>query len=234
MNRSRRPPPAATWQTPDALLARRDFLRACAALAATWAGCGALSANTRLAADLADEPHPDRLQPIMNGLLCALLPFEVTGFPLRPHAVSQRLLEMFALYDDADFAGLRRGLIVFDDAELFPERLALLVDTEQEQLADGERLAQPALDAAIEEAFARDARAFAGFRAQCKDERFTHMALADQRAFLLLWSRSAFSMRRRFYRSAKVLAMLAAYSLPAMWREIGYDGPLLGQGTPQP
>jgi hypothetical protein len=227
MNIPPRFPNAARAFDAPAELARRDFLGACVALAAALAGCRTLAANTRLAADVVDEPSPDRVQPIMDALLCALLPFEDARFPLRLHAVSTRLLEMFPLHDDPELAGLRRGLVVFDDAQLFPERLALVVDAEHEQLADGERLPQAAMAAAIETAFARDAAAFQRFGAQREVVAFAAMPLASQRAYLRLWSGSAFALRRRFYRSAKSIAMLAAYSLQPLWREIGYDGPLL-------
>jgi hypothetical protein len=35
------------------------------------------------------------------------------------------------------------------------------------------------------------------------------------------------SAKRRFYRSAKVLVMISAYSMTPSWKAIGYDGPLL-------
>jgi hypothetical protein len=141
--------------------------------------------------------------------------------------VAARLLEMFPVHDDPDLAGLRRGLVVFDDAALFPERLSLLVDAEHEFLAAGERTSEPAIDRAIEAAFARDAEAFARVRLHAATDGFAHMRLVDQRAYLKLWSGSAFVLRRRFYRSAKSVVMFAAYSLPELWQAIGYDGPLL-------
>jgi hypothetical protein len=227
----RSPRARAELHAPDALLARREFLRACLALgAALSAGCRTLAANTRLAADVVDAPHEDRVQPVIDALVCALLPFEDTGFPVRPHAVAQRLLEMFPVHDDPELAGLRRGLVVFDDAALFPERLSLLVDAEHEFLVTGERMSEAAIERAIDDAFARDAEAFARARPHAADDGFARMSLADQRAYLRLWSGSAFALRRRFYRSAKSVVMFAAYSLPALWQTIGYDGPLLPRG----
>lgn len=215
-------------RSPDALLARREFLRASVALGAALAGgCRTLSANTRLAADVVDQPSPDRVQPVVDALVRALLPFEDSRFPVREHAVAARLLEMFPVHDDPDLAGLRRGLVVFDDAALFPERLSLLVDAEHEFLVAGERMSEPAIERAIEDAFARDAEAFARFRPHTSPKDFARMPLVDQRAYLKLWSGSAFALRRRFYRSAKSVVMFAAYSLPELWQAIGYDGPLL-------
>jgi hypothetical protein len=215
---------------PDALLARREFLRACVALgAALSTSCRTLAANTKLAADVVDEPHADRVQPVIDALVRALLPFEDASFPVRSHAVSRRLLEMFPVHDDPELAGLRRGLVVFDDAALFPERLSLLVDSEHEFLAGGERMSEPEIEHAIDDAFARDAEAFARMRLHAAEDGFARMSLADQRAYLRLWSGSAFALRRRFYRSAKSVVMFAAYSLPALWVAIGYDGPLLAR-----
>ena len=58
------------------------------------------------------------------------------------------------------------------------------------------------------------------------------LGLADQRAYLMLWARSALGMRRRFYQSMKTLVMAATYSMDAVWPLIGYAGPLLHVPAP--
>ena len=42
-----------------------------------------------------------------------------------------------------------------------------------------------------------------------------------------LWGQSAFSVKRRFYRSSKTLILIAAWSMDEMWSSIGYAGPLV-------
>ena len=39
------------------------------------------------------------------------------------------------------------------------------------------------------------------------------------------WARSEHPERRRLYGSLKALVLMPAYSLPELWRAIGYDGP---------
>jgi hypothetical protein len=207
-----------------AVLARREFLRACALLSAGLAGCRSLAANTRLAPLLLNEPHPDAWRPVLGALTETLLPFEDRRFPVAAPTVQQRLLEYFDIERDPDFGALRRALVLFDEPGLFPERLAPLLDEERRQL---EAAGEPAIEAELESRLGAEARSFAGFAGRAGAERFTHMAQARRRAYLSLWAHSALYVRRRFYRSAKVLVMIAAYSLEPTWRAISYEGPLL-------
>lgn len=210
-------------------LARREFLQACVLLAAALAGCRTLGANTRLAAELLDEPHPDQWRPVLDALCKSILPFEDPRFPVSPHAVRERLLGYFPIEHDTDFTPLRQALVLFDDPSLFPERLALFIDDEREQLTARGGLSDAAIASAIETRLAAEAASFSAFRKMAGHDRFVSMALADQRAYLKLWSQSALTVRRRFYRSAKVLVMISAYSMAPTWKAIGYDGPLLGR-----
>jgi len=54
--------------------------------------------------------------------------------------------------------------------------------------------------------------------------RFSAAPLAARRAHLRLWARGDVPERRRFYKSVKSMVLIAAYSLPALRRAVGYDG----------
>ena len=53
---------------------------------------------------------------------------------------------------------------------------------------------------------------------------FAAAPLAARRATLRLWARSELPAQRRFYRSVKSMVLIAAYSLLALRRAVGYDG----------
>ena len=56
------------------------------------------------------------------------------------------------------------------------------------------------------------------------DDAFAAAPLAARRASLRLWARSELPAQRLFYRSVKSMVLIAAYSLPALRRAVGYDG----------
>jgi hypothetical protein len=58
---------------------------------------------------------------------------------------------------------------------------------------------------------------------------FRAAPLAARRATLRGWARSEHPERRRLYASLKALVLLPAYSLPELWRAIGYEGPARGR-----
>jgi hypothetical protein len=209
-------------------LARRDFLKACASLALT--SCSTLAANTRLAAELTNEPHPDQWGPVLRSLCSALLAFEDKRFPVSLETVEAQLLAMFPIDQASDFLALRKALIVFDDTALFPQQLAVLVTAERSALAAYDEPTASLTAAQVDQRLASDAQLYAAWRRPDMPSHFSAMPLALQRGYVSLWSQSAWLARRRFYRSCKTLIMVATYSLPASWQCIGYEGPLLHRG----
>jgi hypothetical protein len=194
---------------------RREFIAACALLG--LGGCHALP-NARLARRALGAPEPEQWQPVLRAFAEAVVSFEHPRFPrsVRVEQVTDALYAHFPVKESDAFGSLRLGLWVFDDTALFPEHLEPFVDGER-KLGSNER----ALDLAI----AHDREAFqkAGVSGA-----FSELDLAGRRRYLNLWAKSAFTLRRQFYRSGKILTMIATYSLPEMWAAIGYEGPLLG------
>ena len=140
----------------DVSLSRREWLGACSLLALAASGCG-LGSRLTFAQRVLSEPHPDDWRPVLGGLIQALVAFEDPQFPksVSPTRVEEQLLSMFALDDPAQFSSLRRGLVAFDETELFASRQAVLVDDER---------AQGTADAMIDAAVTHDARALEAAR----------------------------------------------------------------------
>jgi hypothetical protein len=192
---------------------RREFLAACAVLG--LAACG-VPGNARLARRVLISPEPEQWQPVLRALAETLVAFDHPRFPrsVSVERVLHALSAHFPVDDADDFASFRRALWLFDDTALFPERLRPFLDGERALGATPEQL---------EDAVAHDARAF---HAAPFTGAFTELTLPERRRYLRLWSNSAFTARRHFYRGGKVLIMISTYSLPELWQAIGYEGPL--------
>lgn len=203
-------------------IARRDFLHACGVIALCGSGCASLFSNARSTRHLVSEPHPDDWRPILNSLAGAVLAFDHPQFPsIGPPQVQARLVEMFHLEEREHFASFRRGLSLFNDVPLFPERLVPLMDAERREYG--------ASESDIDENSAKDAHAFIQFARNKPGGSFVELSLDHARTYCRLWAQSGFGIKRQFVRSAKTIIVVSAYSLTPLWTAIGYDGPLLGQ-----
>jgi hypothetical protein len=160
-----------------------------------------------------------------------VLPFDAAGFPpITIDDVEQRLIKLFPIEDEVQFAGLQRTIAFFDQIDLFPLLSGPLLQEEsnvRDLAARGGDSAQigkqiAATDAA---AFANFTRA-AGIRANA---RFRDLPIDTQRAYLALWRDSASIVKRQFFGGLRTLVMVTTWSMDATWPSIGYAGPLLPQ-----
>jgi hypothetical protein len=147
----------------------------------------------------------------------AILPFEDRRFPLiAPENVRKRMYAIFSLDGDASFAST---LALFDSVGAWMNPPQPIVALEMlrygtPDLAHDRDLMQKSLaDLKLESA------------------RFADLGLDDRRAYLTMWSRSSFGVRRRIYQSFKALVHASAYSMDALWTAIGYEGPLVSRGS---
>jgi hypothetical protein len=217
------PPPDQRRHLP---VTRRAFLACCASLAAAG-GCGSLGDRMRSAYVFAHDPAPDAYRPVFRGLIRTFLPFEHPDFPLTPDTVEYRLLDLFHFEDDQRYLQLQQTLLFFDDLDLFGFPLVL---TESERVArditarglDDDQVLAGArqVDAALARSLAAEAP---------PARRFVDLPLDGQRAYVALWARSGFLVKRRFHAAARALIMISAYSLDAMWPAIGYEGPRINR-----
>jgi hypothetical protein len=164
-------------------------------------------------------------RPVLRALIETVLAFDDPAFPAIPiEQVERRVLEQVPLDDGARAGDLRASLLAFADVEGFAALPPFVRQAERELLAgqglgahDGERLiaGKARLDQQRFQAFVR------GFGAP---HRFEAIALGARRAYLRLWARSGFAVRRRLYTTLKAIVLMAAYSLPALERAVGFAG----------
>ena len=234
----------------EADIARRDFLKACAALALTGpilSGCGPLVSRSRFTRILLADPSPSEYHPVLSALIQAVLPFEHPLFPRISHEkVLGRLEELFPLEEEERLKPLQRSLMILDDTTLFPHAFGPILSEERKILhaESGEapetgalpesRASKEALDRrvteALDQALEHDKSLHARFL-KGSGARPTMVAMdpAARREYLWMWSQSAFMLKRQLYRTTKALIMITAYSTPELWHAIGYGGPLLGK-----
>lgn len=91
------------------------------------------------------------------------------------------------------------------------------------------------LDELLNRKAAFDQTLYADFcrRHDAAPQKFTALSVGRRRAYLNLWNRSDFLVRRQFYSSVRALVMIAAYSMDEVWAAIGYQGPLLPRSRRQ-
>ena len=168
---------------------------------------------------------------VLRALIETILPFEQPDFPAIGVARVERvLLARFPIDRDEPGGGMARAFAAFDDTSRFVACDEPLRTVE----ADLGRAAGAAGDAGTDEVgawIARKVRAevarFDVFaRAHGQDGAFQARPLAARRAYLRLWARSDFALRRRFYAAVKSMVLVSAYAVPALARAIGYDGPM--------
>jgi len=200
---------------------RREFLASCGALVLALSGCQSVLSRTRLASLELDDPHPDDYEPVLRALIETVLPFDHPRFPqISAATIQERFLALFPLEAEQRYLVLQKGLMVFDQLDLFPLLQATIV-------ADGRAL--EATDALIAQAEAQDQHLYDEFRRERPSDSgaFTALSLPARSAYLRLWGQSAFNAKQLFYHSVKRLIMLTAYSSRDFWHVIGYAGPLL-------
>jgi hypothetical protein len=206
---------------------RREFVAGSAALLVS--ACGVMT-QIRGSDRALSMPPPETWRPVLRALLTGILPFEHVRFPaIDVLALEAQLLSMFPIDQAPEFADVPVALMLFDDCALFGTPLAPFIADERRSLL-ANRVASSELPAAIERACDSDRRAFHAYLQRFGDAHFVDQTLEARRAYLVLWSGSELSARRRVYRGWKSLATISAYSTAAFWAAIGYDGPLLEHG----
>ncbi len=207
-------------------VSRRTFLTSSAALALCAAGCRSWTPSTRAAYALVVDPPPAAYRPVLTSIVRAVLPFEHPQFPaLSATDVEKRLMRLFPVDRESRFLTLQRGLAMFDQMDLFPHAFAPLIDAEDPEPDDREGPGGDWLSRATR----ADEQRYGEFMRAWHPERpvFSELPVAGQRAYLMMWMRSSFIVRRQFARSAKSMVTITAYSMDALWQSIGYRGPLI-------
>jgi hypothetical protein len=150
---------------------------------------------------------------IAGAIVRAVLPFEHPRFPtVDPEYILRRMNAIFKVEDDRQLAA---ALMLFNSIASFENPPKQLI--EQNTGLYGKTDLEG------------DRHLFESWARGVKNQRdyFTELDLGDQRSYLALWSRSSLGVRRRLYQTLKTLVVATAYSTAALWRTIGYEGPLV-------
>jgi hypothetical protein len=222
--------PDPTSSTLSLDIERRVFVASCAGLVGALTGCRHLLQDTRLAELAINDPHPHEYRPALRALMGVILPFDHPRFPpVSLDEVEARFWEMFPLEDQEQYFSMQRALLVFDAVGLFPI-MQPPIETGERRLLDARSglSADQAVDHLVE-LRRRDALAFEERfgRSISSGARFVQFPAAPREAYVDLWQRSAFVTRRRFYRAAKSLIAMSAFSMDQFWGAIAYRGPVL-------
>jgi hypothetical protein len=219
-------------------ISRRSLLQSAPFLLATLVRCThALDGRARLAETFIVDPSWAAYQPTLRGIITAVLPFEVAGFPpITADEVEQRLIRLFPIEKERRFLGLQQTMVLFDQLDLFPLMPAPLAREE----SSARDLAERRGDATqvLREVVAADQTAFAAFLrehaiAASSLPRFRDLPLGARRAYLELWRDSASVVKREFHGALRALVMVTTYSMDVTWPSIGYAGPLLPRKASQ-
>lgn len=208
-------------------ISRRELLQTAALLALPGSGCASFSNNVRLAMVAGGGLDRGELAQILRALIAAVLAYDHAEFAAGTQTqVADCVLSFFPIDRDPQLKPLATALAIFDRMELFTA-LPPPMRTAERKLLASEGVVGAAADAVLAEREAADLRAFHALRPQPGGARFSSAEISLARGYLALWGHSEFLMRRRIYRAVRSMILVAAYSLPAHWPAIGYDGPLL-------
>ena len=203
---------------------RREFVLAAALTAAApsikWLRAGGMFAQIAAADNTTTVPS----EAVFDAIVRAIMPSDDTRFAANaPAAVADRADHLFGLEQETS---VQQNLVLFDDLTQFVSPPPGIAQLEPALFPPTDAEKSPA--AAVASRIARDASAYqVASGAWGSGALFTDLSLTGQRAYLMLWARSALGLRRRFYRSMKSLIMAAFYSMDETWPVIGYAGPLL-------
>lgn len=211
----------------SAQISRRELLQTAALLAIPASGCASFSNNVRLAMVAGGGLDSVELAQVLRALIAAVLAYDHADFAAGTQAqVADRVLTFFPIDREPQLKPLATALAIFDRMELFTA-LPPPMRTAERKLLAAEGVIGAAADAALAQREADDQRAFHSLLPRPVGTRFSGAEIQLARGYLALWGRSEFLMRRRIYRAVRSMILVAAYSLPAHWPAIGYEGPLL-------
>lgn len=217
-------------RSPAVEMHRRAFLLSCGALTLALSGCSSVLHRTRLGRLILTDPHLTEYGPVLRALIETILPFDHPRFPrIQAGEIEGRLLELFPLEEGEQYLVVQKGLMIFNQTDLFPVLQSPMVADER-ALLHPDRSPGHGAAAAIAEWARQDQRLYAEFARTLLPggaSPFTALAAAQRAGYLQLWGSSGFNSKRRFAGAAKRLVMATAWSHHDFWHVIGYAGPLL-------
>jgi len=204
-------------------ISRRNFLKAITVLGLS--SCAPFFPKTRFIHLLTNDPHPDHYNPILRALINLVLPFDHPRFPsITPDIVLKNIALHFPLTEERQ-EPFQRAFVLFNNIQLFKERLPAILDEEAKLFREFEGLDKNDIHSRIEEFMHHDQLLFNAFeKKHGYHESFMDAPKAAQADYFYLWSQSRFNIRRMFFNSAKGVINACSYCQEEMWDVMGYAG----------
>ena len=204
-------------------ISRRNFLKAITVLGLS--SCTPFLPRTRFIHLLTNDPHPDHYNPILRSLIKLVLPFEHPRFPeITPDTVLKNIDIHFPLTEERQ-EPFQRAFVLFNDIQLFNERLPAIIDEEAKLFREFEGFEKSEINSRIDEFVHHDQLLFNDFeKKHGYFESFMNAPKEVQSDYFYLWSQSSFNIRRMFFNSAKGVINACTYCHEDMWEVMGYDG----------
>ena len=119
---------------------RRNFLKAIGILGLS--GCSPFFPQTRFMHLLTTDPGSSQYNPILRSLIKLILPFDHPNFPDIPIDTIMKNIDIHFPLSDERQEPFQRAFMLFNDIQLFKEKLPIIVDEESKFLEEFEILLQ--------------------------------------------------------------------------------------------
>jgi len=206
-------------------ITRRNFLKAVSILGLS--SCAPFLPKTRFMHLLTTDPDPSHYNPILGSLIKLILPFDHPNFPeISPETIMKNIDVHFPLTEERQ-EPFQRAFILFNDIQLFKEKLPIIVDEESRLFEEFENLQKDKIKIKIDKILLNDKLLFTNF--EKKHGRLESFLMASKEAqgdYFYLWSQSGFNIKRMFFNSTKGVINACTYCDEHVWKVMGYDGPI--------
>ena len=206
-------------------ITRRNFLKSISILGLS--SCAPFLPKTRFMHLMITDPDPSQYNPILRSLIELILPFDHPDFPeISPETIMENIDFHFPLTEERQ-EPFQRAFMLFNDIQLFKEKLPIIADEESKLFEDYENLQKDKIKLKIDKILINDKLLFTNFeKKHGKLESFLTASKEAQGDYFYLWSQSGFNIKRMFFNSAKGVINACTYCDDSMWKVMGYDGPI--------
>ena len=206
-------------------ITRRNFLKSISLLGLS--SCAPFLPKTRLMHLLTTNPSPSHYNPILQSLIKLILPFDHPKFPeISIKTVMKNIDAHFPLTEERQ-EPFQQAFILFNDIQLFKEKLPIIVDEESKLFEEFENLQKNKINIKIDKIIQNDKLLLTNF--EKKYGRLESFLIAPKKAqedYFYLWSQSGFNIKRMFFNSTKGVINACTYCDESAWEVMGYDGPI--------
>ena len=206
-------------------ITRRSFLKAISILGLS--SCSPFLPKTRFMHLLTTDPDSSQYNPILRSLIELILPFEHPNFPdITIDTIMKNIDIHFPLTEERQ-EPFQRAFMLFNDIQLFKEKLPIIADEESKLFEEFENLKEDKIKKRINQILLNDQLLFSNFEKKHGHlESFLTSPKEAQGDYFHLWSQSGFNIKRMFFNSTKGVINACTYSDERVWKVMGYNGPI--------